>query len=129
MESIKKRTALSLVVIGCLLAACVSESSVGNTPQTEVNAVVDTAPPIPETQIDPNWTNRYSPDVPYYNISGSDKPAFGGADPQTALVGQVRPNDGGFVKECAINSTFCKITFGGNGQEGWVNMTDFKAGG
>ena len=79
-------------------------------------------PAIPETVEDPNWTNRYSPDVPYYNRSDRPIPATMGASPRTALVGQVMPNDGGFIQTCELNSSYCKITFGGNGKAGYVNM-------
>lgn len=79
-------------------------------------------PAIPVTVEDPDWQRRYSPDVPYYNRSASPIPATMGASPRTALVGQVMPNDGGFIQTCERNSTYCKITFGGEGKAGYVNM-------
>ena len=79
-------------------------------------------PAIPETIEDDNWQARYSPDVPYYNRTGEPIPATMGASPRTALVGQVQPGEGGFIQTCEKNSTFCKITFGGEGKAGYVNM-------
>lgn len=79
-------------------------------------------PAIPETREDPNWQSRYSPDIPYYNTTDSAIPATTGASPRTGLVGQVQPGDGGYIQTCELNSTYCKITFGGEGEEGYVNM-------
>ena len=79
-------------------------------------------PTIPETVEDPDWRSRYSPDIPYYNRSNKPIPATAGASPRTALVGQVQPNDGGFIQTCELNSTYCQITFGGGGLKGYVNM-------
>lgn len=79
-------------------------------------------PAIPETREDPNWTARYSPDIPYYNRSSEAVPATMGASPRTGLVGQVQPGEGGFIQTCELNSTYCKISFGGAGKAGYVNM-------
>ena len=79
-------------------------------------------PAIPETVEDPDWTSRYSPDIPYYNRGEQAIPATMGASPRTGLVGMVEPGDGGFIKTCEVDSTYCKISFGGAGKEGYVNM-------
>lgn len=81
---------------------------------------------IPDTVEDPEWTSRFSPDIPYYNVTDEAVPVFAGADPRTALRGQIGPGDGGIIQTCAEQSTFCKIEFGGEGASGWVDMTNFS---
>ena len=79
-------------------------------------------PAIPETVDDPNWQERYSTEVTYKNLGSEPIPATLGASPRTGFVGSVQPGDGVAIITCELNSTYCKVRFGADGKEGYVNM-------
>ena len=79
-------------------------------------------PAIPETITDPNWTNRYSPEIPYYNRTNTPIPITMGASPRTAFVGHLEPGEGGYIQTCAENSSYCQLQLFNNRLTGYVNM-------
>ncbi|MEM9232787.1 MAG: hypothetical protein AAGA69_00945 [Pseudomonadota bacterium] len=114
-----------------LLTACGQEASEPDTPQDDSRR---TAPAPQSESVAPaangepagsDWRTQFSPDIPYYNISGAPVTAHAAADPDSPVVGTVAIGDGGFIKACNSDATWCEITFGGNGASGWVDMANF----
>ena len=101
----------------------------GNTPNVPAPSAYASGrpgqPAIPETVEDPDWRSRYSTEVTYVNRSGRAIPATMGASPRTALVGTVPEGDGVAIITCELDSTFCKVRWGAEGKEGYVNMDLF----
>lgn len=74
-----------------------------------------------------DWTSRYSPDIPYYNYSGSAIDIRIGPGADAEVKGQLANNDGGFIENCGPRLLYCEIPYGGRGATGWVDMS--KMGG
>lgn len=103
----------------CFMLAAVLIAS-GCTAMSQNDAVE-----ISEEVVD--WTTRFSPDIPYYNISGSAIDVRSGLGAEAEVIGRLSPNDGGFIKGCGPQALYCEISYGGYGATGWVDMS--KMGG
>lgn len=71
------------------------------------------------------WTEKYAPDARYLNRSNIAVPVFRAPDPTSAPLGSVRPKEGGFIQTCNDDVSWCRISYGGLGASGWVNITPF----
>ena len=74
-----------------------------------------------------SWTSKYAPDKQYYNRSNIAATVFGAPDRTSAPVGSINPGEGGFIQTCNDDASWCKLSYGGLGASGWVNMTGFFA--
>ncbi|MBM7068748.1 hypothetical protein [Actibacterium sp. 188UL27-1] len=79
----------------------------------------------PDAEPNTVWQNTYSPDVPYYNVTGAAVAAYGSPSAQGGVVGTVTANDGGFIRNCNATLDWCEISFGRLGETGWVDMRAF----
>ena len=79
----------------------------------------------PEQASNTVWQNTYSPDVPYYNVSGAAVAAYAAPSAQGGVVGTVMPDDGGFVRNCNASLDWCQISFDRLDETAWVDMRAF----
>lgn len=74
-----------------------------------------------------DWTERFSPDIPYYNYSGNAIDIRIGPGADAKVKDKLAANDGGFIENCGPQLLYCEISYGGWGATGWVDMS--KMGG
>jgi hypothetical protein len=72
-----------------------------------------------------DWTTKYAPDQKYLNRSNIAATVFGAPNSTSTPKGSINPGQGGFIQTCNEDASWCKISYGGLGATGWVNMTAF----
>lgn len=91
--------------------------------EEEIQGQTTVAPVIPApTVTQPSLLGRYSPDVPYYNITRSRVNLREGPTTGTRVVAQLRPGQGGYLERCDLSGDWCLINYGGQGAQAWVYM-------
>jgi len=72
-----------------------------------------------------HWTAKYAADTRYLNRSNIPATVFRDPDRTSAPKGSIGPGDGGYIETCNDDASWCKLSVGGIGVTGWVNMTGF----
>ncbi|MBX7481914.1 hypothetical protein [Qipengyuania qiaonensis] len=108
-------------------AAGPTETSLATGESMAIDAA--SSPPLGKTERqaswseDPDWSNRYSPDVTYYNRTAVALPIYSEPDKNTARVlGRHEPGSAGTIVSCAKGIDWCKLDFAGADPTGWVEM-------
>jgi len=74
-----------------------------------------------------DWTSQYAADQPYINKSNIAATVFSAPGSSMSPVGAINPGEGGFIETCNDDLSWCRLSYGGLGASGWVNMTPFFA--
>lgn len=72
-----------------------------------------------------DWTTKYAADALYQNKSNISVTVFRAPDSASTPIGSVLPNDGGYIQTCNDDASWCRLSYGGLGESGWVKMTPF----
>ena len=74
-----------------------------------------------------DWTSRYAADQKYVNKSNISATVFSSPNSTSQPTGSINPGSGGFIQTCNDDLSWCRLSYGGLGASGWVNMTPFFA--
>lgn len=109
---------MTLVCGTVALAACGAAERV-------TERITQTVAPGPQTvdgvALDPDWQDRYTPDVPFVNITDAQVPIYS-SPTATVVTGLLQPTEGGRVDGCVLDRPVCRLIYKGDGS-GWVNMS------
>lgn len=84
----------------------------------------------PETGIlyNTDWKKHLDAENAYYNNTNGLVNVRAEQSNTGEVIAYVKPNEGGFIKNCNFDLQYCLINFGGKPETGWVNMAYLKEG-
>jgi len=68
------------------------------------------------------WDEVYDEKLTYYNQNRSPLNIRKGPGNDFDVIGYLKPEEGGFVRNCNFDLSTCYMEFGGSPPSGWVNM-------
>lgn len=74
------------------------------------------------------WDRVFDEKTAYYNKNLSPLNIRKGPSDDYKVIGYLKPDEGGFVRNCNFDLTACYMDFGGLPESGWVNMMLMTSG-
>lgn len=75
------------------------------------------------------WDDVFDEKTAYYNKNRSPLNIRKGPGDDYSVLAYLKPDEGGFVRDCNFDLTTCYMDFGGSPESGWVNMALMSQGG
>lgn len=75
-----------------------------------------------------DWNSVYDSENAYYNNTNGLVNVRKGPGRDYKVSGYLKPQEGGFIKQCSFDLKFCFLTFGASPEAGWVEMKYLKEG-